>query len=117
MKVLQQRNGTVVVIYQAVHNQHENSIAHFLLSKSEREALAGKLEIGVNMDRILYDIRTSVNTVGPQLLHVRRKDLHNIAAEVHIKHLERLAYNDAASIQQMVEKMDGQANSPVICHK
>ncbi|CAN7988132.1 unnamed protein product, partial [Ixodes hexagonus] len=86
MEILKQTDGRVTVIYQPVHHGHTQDIAHFLLSQSDREALAAKLEAGVTMDRILDDIRSSVDCVESHLLNVQKKDLRNIAVEFSIAH-------------------------------
>ncbi|KAG0444193.1 hypothetical protein HPB47_014062 [Ixodes persulcatus] len=117
MEILKQTDGRVAVIYQPTHHGHTENVAHFLLSQIDREALTGKLEAGVTMDRMLDDIRSSVGCVEPHLLNVQKKDLLNIAVEFNIAHPERLDSSDAVSIDLMARKMCNVSDSPIICYK
>lgn len=51
------QNNSVTVVFQRQHYGYEANIAHFLLSKNKRAAIAGKQSQGVTMQRILNDIR------------------------------------------------------------
>lgn len=75
IKVTEKRDdGNVQVEYCSTHN-HEKKLAHLPIPDDTRKMIAGKLQLGVKIERIMDDIRyRAANGVGRQHL-INRQDI------------------------------------------
>ncbi len=79
------KSGHVTVLYCKTHQNHHTKLAHLRMRENKRQEVASKLQSGVDMDRILDDIRETVNIDGVNRDHlINRQDLHNIKQQYNI---------------------------------
>ena len=107
--------GRVEVTYCGCHT-HPIRLSHILIPKQNRLDIAAKLQSGVSMDRILNDIRDSVNDKLGRKHLIRKQDLYNIRAQFSIDDTVR-HQNDAASVMAWVEEMGTLDYNPVLAYK
>ena len=113
MKVTQQQNGEVHVVYCNTHYNHENELAHLYIPEPVRMTVASKLQQGAKVDRILDDIRDSVwNDMTCEHL-VTRQDILNIKRQFNIERNK----NDHTSLQAWVEELHLQTYNPIVIFK
>ena len=113
MKVTQQQNGEVHVVYCNSHYNHENELAHLYIPEPVRMTVASKLQQGAKVDRILDDIRDSVwNDMTCEHL-VTRQDILNIKRQFNIERNK----NDHTSLQAWVEELHLQPYDPIVIFK
>ncbi|SMN02430.1 hypothetical protein SPONN_1054 [uncultured Candidatus Thioglobus sp.] len=108
-------DGNVQVEYCSTHN-HEKKLAHLPIPDDTRKMIAGKLQLGVKIERIMDDIRyRAANGVGRQHL-INRQDIVNIQHKLNIgsvrKHCE-----DQASVCAWVEELRGMTYDPILLFK
>ena len=116
IKVIQQQNGEVHVVYCNTHYNHENEMAHLYIPEPVRMTVASKLQQGVKVDRIIDDIRGSVwNDMTCEHL-VTRQDILNIKRQFNIEGIERNK-NDHTSLQAWVEESHLQPYDPIVIFK
>ena len=104
--------GHVTVTYCGSHT-HPIKLAHIRIPQQTRKEIAGKLQKGVSMERILDDIRDSViNQPGRKHL-VTRQDLHNIKSQYNMDGIMRHK-NDLISVMSWVQEMSSLDYNPVL---
>lgn len=117
--VLSKTGETFKIQYFKTHVGHDLSVKFLHLTKEERSIMAGRIQEGVPLNRILDDIRESVfEEVGIKRLHlVEKKDLHNIIREFNID--DDIAHkNDAVSTDMWVRQQESFGDdNPVILYK
>ena len=108
--------GDVSVSYCGHHHNHSTSLAHLQIPNDIRLQFIHKLQQGITMDRILDDIRESLdNGIGREHL-VTKQDLHNIKARYNIEGSMR-HQNDLTSVTSWVHEMQSQPYNPIIIFK
>ena len=73
--VLKRKDQTIIVQYCPTHYGHRKLLGHLRLTEKERLVIAGKLQKGVTFERILDDIRNSLDTSVERIHLARRKDI------------------------------------------
>ncbi|XP_068087050.1 uncharacterized protein [Anabrus simplex] len=102
------------------HIGHECSLTYLNLSKGERAEIAGKIQQGISFNRILDDIRGSINMEqSVERIHLlSRQDLRNIEKEFLLKSESQFHKNDAVSVDLWVQQMSKFTDcSPVLFYK
>ena len=107
----------VQVEYCATHSSHSINLGHLRMSHELKMNIAGKLQEGVAMDRILDDIRDTISPDGVTREHlVTRKDIHNIRVQHNIEGIMRHK-NDLTSVCAWIEEMKELKYNPVLLFK
>ncbi|XP_049529014.1 uncharacterized protein LOC119462611 [Dermacentor silvarum] len=110
-------NTGVNVVFQSKHRGHDFELRHVLLSKTERSAIAAKLQEGVSLDAVLDGVRQHLDGTFQRVNLLTRQDLHNIMRDNNIINHERLHSNDYISVQLWVERMHAEKDNPVLFFK
>ncbi|XP_035233943.1 uncharacterized protein LOC118205773, partial [Stegodyphus dumicola] len=101
----------VKVQFGKTHVGHQIDLGHLFLSKDERTYIAGMfLRIGVPFERILDDIRNSLNNEELSRKHlIERKDLHNIVRDFDLDKCS-VHESDPISVEQGIQDESGILN-------
>ncbi len=94
----------VTLRYCLTHYNHATKLAHLRLPTTKRIEMAGKLQQGITLERILDDIRDSVNGKLHRDHLTTKQDLHNIKHIYNIEGIMRHS-NDLTSVTAWVEEM------------
>ena len=106
-------NSVLLTLRRAIHYCQ----AIFTLpTVATRLKLAAKLQQGISMERILDDIRDSVEDGANRKHLITRQDLHNIRHQYNIEGIHR-DHNDLTSVTAWVEEMKDQEYNPVLVYK
>ena len=95
------------------HYGHDTRLGHIRLSEEDRLTVIGKLVQGVTFDKILDDIRSSVNEDFKRIHLIQRKDLNNIERALKLEGGQR-HHGDATSVAAWVEEMKGKGEDNVV---
>ncbi|KAE9523853.1 hypothetical protein AGLY_015741 [Aphis glycines] len=117
--VVHKETTKVSVDYCSTHLWHTVEIAKQRIPIEERNKIAGKLAIGVPVNRILDDIRElKVGTPLKRIHLIEKKDLHNIKRDYNISYNTKSHENDAVSVRLWVEDMKKKGeNNPILYFK
>ncbi|XP_065220895.1 uncharacterized protein LOC135847771 [Planococcus citri] len=98
-------DGKITVQYNPIHCNHSVEMKHLPLSSTDKENIAEKLKVGVPLDRVLDDIRDTLedNQVTRTQL-ITKHELHNIMQEKKISYQERKSYYDPVSVELIIEE-------------
>ncbi|KAH6932142.1 hypothetical protein HPB50_003045 [Hyalomma asiaticum] len=108
----------VSVMFQTEHRGHDFELCHVFLSKSERAAIAAKLQEGVPMDKVLEDARLSMDDKLERINLITKQDLRNIKRDARASGTaKRWHGKDYASVQLWVEMMRCEMDNPVVFFK
>lgn len=107
--------GHVEVTYCGAHI-HPIRLSHIPIPKQNRLDIAAKLQSGVSMDRILDDIRNSINNKLGHKHLITKQDLYNIRTQFSIDDVIRHK-NDSASVMAWVSEMGTLDYNPVLAYK
>ena len=117
MKVCEQTDtGLVSIEYCGNHSGHECRLAHLKIPEDVRSMIAAKLQLGVNIECILDDIRGGISEsdgLGREHL-INRQDVLNI--KLNIGSIEKHS-NDHASVCAWVEQLNAKNASPILLFK
>ena len=108
--------GEVTVQYCSTHNSHSISLGHLRIPDDTRMKIASKLYQGVLIERILDDIRDSVDAGISREHLVTRQDVRNIKVQYNIDGIRRHK-DDPASVNAWVEEMTSLPYNPVLFYK
>ena len=99
------------------HYGHSKSLGHLNLTTEDRQQIAGKLAQGVSFEKILNNIRESVNTKLSRIHLATRRDILNVERAYGLRSIEK-HQNDALSVDAWVEelKANGDGN-PILMYK
>ncbi len=86
------------------HHIHETKLSHLCLPSSKRMEIAGKLYQGIPIERIMDDIRDSVDGALHREHMATKQDLHNIKNKYNIEGVMRHS-NDLTSVTAWVYDM------------
>ncbi|KAF0724804.1 Uncharacterized protein FWK35_00031762 [Aphis craccivora] len=97
------------------HLWHQNEIGKLRLTTADRAQLAGKLSLGVPIQRVLNDVRDSAEGSTLNRFHlIEKRDLHNIKRDYNInKCLTKRHENDFMSVQLWAKQLAKGSNNPV----
>ena len=91
-------------------------MGHLRLTEKERLVIAGKLTKGVTFERILDDIRNSLDASVERIHLATRKDISNIQQAYGIQ-VEQYHNDDSNSVLAWVNEMKQNTPNPVLLHK
>ena len=114
--VLKRKDQTFFVQYCPTHYGHRKLLGHLRLTEMERLVIAGKLTKGVTFERILDDIRNSLDTSVERIHRVTRKDISNIQQAYGIQ-VEQYYNDDSSSLLAWVNEMKQNSPNPVLLYK
>ena len=119
MKVCQNvDSGRVSVEYCGNHRGHQCMLAHLRIPEDVRSMIAAKLQLGVDIGRILDDIRGGVSendSIGREHL-IERRDVLNIKRKLNIGSIEKHS-NDHTSVCAWVEELRTKRSTPILLFK
>ena len=119
MKVTNDGIGNVTVNYCKTHYNHfpDDDIAYLRLPEDIKMCIAAKVLQGVQVDRILDDVRNAVSDKGLQRNHlVTKQDIRNISRKFNVDGIERHS-NDHTSVCSWINEMRGLEFDPVVAFK
>lgn len=116
MTVQKESEGCIKVTLYMTHYGHEHSLCHLRIPEAERLAIAGKLSQGIDIQRILDDIRDNLGKSCQRIHLLTRKDITNIETAYCLRGLQRHK-DDATSIHLWVEEMKTLEDNPVLLYK
>lgn len=114
--VRETHDDKIVVQYYPTHYGHTTMLGHLRISQNERLAIAGKLLQGVAFERIIDDVRTSMDTSINRIHLITRKDIANIQRAYGLQEAQ-YHKDDAISVMAWVDAMNKNTPSPVLLHK
>jgi hypothetical protein len=109
-------NGRMDVDACTTHYSHPINLGHLRLSLSTRKEIASKLLQGVTADRIIDDIRSSVQSQFYRVHMLDKKDINNIERCFSLKSMERHV-DDATSTRLWVEEIQKSDSNAVLFYK
>jgi hypothetical protein len=112
-------SGSISVKHVSTHVGHKDEYCFMNLSKQERTQIAMKLKAGVEIQRILDDVRDSVtNEQQPTRIHfLTRQDIHNIRRDFQLD-VEKRHQDDSTSVALWVDQMRQLGDhNPVLFYK
>ncbi|KAE9539610.1 hypothetical protein AGLY_004862 [Aphis glycines] len=114
--VVHKETTKVNVDYCSTHLWHTVKIAKQRIPIEERNKIAGKLAIGIPVNRILDNIRElEVGTPLKRIHLIEKKYLHNIKRDYNISYNTKSHENDAVSVRLWVEDMKKKGeNNPIL---
>lgn len=109
-------DGTVSIHYCTNHS-HEVKIGHLRLPNDMRVSIATKLQVGIQTDKILDQIRDNVSlgTLGREHL-ISKQDIHNIEKQFCVDGVQKHP-NDSQSVNAWVQELHCSEYSPVLLYK
>eukprot|EP00112_Aurelia_sp_Birch-Aquarium-sp1_P004500 Seg1510.4 transcript_id=Seg1510.4/GoldUCD/mRNA.D3Y31 product="hypothetical protein" protein_id=Seg1510.4/GoldUCD/D3Y31 len=120
VKVTQDIDGHASVEGCYTHYGHQKSIGHIWLSKKQKQDVASKLAKGVTKERILDDIRSSVqgaDHTGFQRHHlIGKEEIKNIRNEFGLHDVRRKA-DDQTSLLSWIQEWREIDSNPVLYYK
>ncbi|XP_035827046.1 uncharacterized protein LOC118478158 [Aplysia californica] len=108
-------DGSVTVEYCLQHTGHDFKLGHLKISAETRAHIAGKLNQGVEPNKLLYNLRESMTVINRDSL-IRPQDLHNIHRQFNISRTEKHR-DDKTSVDLWVEELSKEDNNPIIFFK
>lgn len=90
-----EKDSNVVVSLRPTHVGHGEDLRSLHLSKKERESIAIQLQSGIQMNKILSDIRNSLNGNFNRIHLINKQDLYNICKEFQITDEFTHKYHDS----------------------
>ena len=118
MKVIKcLKDGKIAVEYCTDHS-HEIAIAHLRIPQDTRVSIAKKLQDGVNIDRVLDQVRDDVCgtlTLGRQHL-VNKQDIRNIEKQFNVDGIQKHTA-DSQSVHAWVQELQSCEYKPVLLYK
>ena len=117
MVVTTQENNLIQVRVCHTHYGHSKSLGHLNLTTKDRQQIAGKLAQGVSFDKILNNIRESVDTKLSHIHLATWRDILNVERAYGLRSIEK-HQNDALNVDAWVEelKANGDGN-PILMYK
>ena len=108
-------NGTISVEYCTNHT-HKLEIAHLRIPDNTRVSIASKLQEGVNIDKVLDNIRENVSaTLGREHL-VNKQDVRNIQKQFNVDGIQKHT-TDSQSVHAWVQELQSGEYDPVLLYK
>lgn len=97
-----------------LHTKHDIELAHLPIPENVRTKIAAKLEAGVNIDRILDDIRDDIpdGKVNRQQL-LKKQDIHNLKRQLNISGIQK----HKNSVCALVEEAKALEYNPILLFK
>ncbi|XP_049796045.1 uncharacterized protein LOC126212666 [Schistocerca nitens] len=118
MKVTVHESGTYQVHFVSTHIGHKQDLTHLPLSQKDRETIATDIAMGLPYDKVLDNVRTSLQDSDLQRIHLTTKqDLYNIAASYNLSSKSVRHKNDAISVEAWVKEMNESENPSVLFYK
>ena len=114
--VLKRKDQTIFVQYCPTHYGHRKLLGHLRLTEKERLVIAGKLLKGITFERILDDIRNSLDTSVERIHLATRKDISNIQQAYGIQ-VEQYHNDDSISVLTWINEMKQNTPNPVLLYK
>ena len=114
--VLKRKDQTLCVQYCPTHYGHRKLLGHLRLTEKERIVIAGKLLKGLTFERILDDIRNSLDTSVERIHLATRKYISNIQQAYGIQ-VEQYHNNDSSSVLARVNEIKQNIPNPVLLYK
>ena len=109
-------NKNVFVKFCSTHYNHDLQLAYLKIPEKTRLEIANKLHMGVDIQRILDDIRdTSEGGINREHL-VNRQDVRNVRLQYNIEGISRHS-NDLNSVKAWVNEMQSLEYNPVLLFK
>ncbi|KAF0758384.1 Uncharacterized protein FWK35_00025280 [Aphis craccivora] len=108
---LHKKDNQLIVEYNSNHLWHQNEIGKLRLTTAGRAQLAGKLSMGILIQRVLNDVRDSEEEITLKHLHNIKRD-YNI-----IKRFTKRHENNIMSVQLWAEQLAKGSNNPVLYFK
>lgn len=108
-------NGSVVINYCLQHTGHGFRLAHQTLSDDLTTFIVGKLAQGVEITKILDEIRNKITDVNRDTLLTRR-DIQNIKKQYNIAGFQK-HQQDGQSVDIWVSQLSQDSENPVIFYK
>ena len=109
-------NKNVFVKFCSTHYNHDLQLAYLKMPEKTRLEIANKLHMGVDIQRILDDIRdTSEGGINREHL-VNRQDVRNVRLQYNIEGISRHS-NDLNSVKAWVNEMQSLEYNPVLLFK
>ena len=115
MTVQKTQRDIKVEIY-PTHYGHETSLGHLRILETERVAIAAQLAQGVDIQRILDNIRDNLGKEFQRIHLLTKKDIYNIEKTYGLKVAQK-HQDDATSVNIWVEEMRSSKGNPVILYK
>ena len=110
------RSETVEVQYCATHHNHITRLSHLRIPPTVRANIAAKLQQGISMNRVLDDIRDSVEQTMNRQHLITRQDLRNVKFHFNIDGIIRHK-NDLTSVSAWVDELTHMTYNPVLVFK
>ncbi|XP_047103705.1 uncharacterized protein LOC124722613 [Schistocerca piceifrons] len=118
MKVTVHEGGTYQVHFVSTHIGHKQDLTHLPPSQKDRETIATDIAMGLPYDKVLDNVRTSLQDSDLQRIHLTTKqDLYNIAASYNLSSKSVRHKNDAISVEAWVKEMNESENPSVLFYK
>ncbi|XP_022172436.1 uncharacterized protein LOC111035218 [Myzus persicae] len=115
------KNGAQFQIeFCSTHLFHDNEIGKQRLHTEDRYQLAGKLGMGVTVQRVLNDVRNSATITDFKRIHLlEKRDIHNIRRDFKIDNYStKMHENDFVSVYLWVEQIKEKSETnPVLYFK
>ena len=112
---VQEKSVTVDICH--THYGHSPKLGHLRLPEAERLRIAGQLSQGVAFERVLDDIRDSVQSKFTRIHLTTRKDVLNIERAFGLRRVERHS-NDSVSVGAWIEEFRSRGeDNPVLLYK
>ncbi len=103
------------VVYTKTHVGHKQEIKHVNLPKKDKDDIARLMILGMNRDKILQNIRSSLTDQFLSRKHLlRKKDLLNIKQSLGVLNPERRHENDPISVEAWIEEKQKESNQILI---
>ena len=110
------KTGHITAHYCSTHHCHSKDIGHLKIPEQLRLCIAAKLQQGIQIDRIMDDIRNNVSGNCSREHIITRQDIRNVLCQFNILGIEKHP-NDYVSIQAWVTEMRCQEFNPVLYFK
>ncbi len=115
--IMDRESGNIHVTYCSTHTGHSIQLSHLQLSDNLRQNVAAKLQQGVDMGRILDDIRDNCLSKSLSRDHlISKKDIHNIKYQYNIGGIMKHK-NDQISVAAIVNELEKEEDNPILLFK
>ncbi|XP_049791830.1 uncharacterized protein LOC126199117 [Schistocerca nitens] len=115
MKVTVHEGGTYQVHFVSTHIGHKQDLTHLPLNQKDRETIETDIAMGLPYDKVLDNVRTSLQDSDLQRIHLTTKqDLYNIAASYNLSSKSVRHKNGAISVEAWVKEMNESENPSVL---
>ncbi|XP_074597930.1 uncharacterized protein LOC141852725 [Brevipalpus obovatus] len=111
------RSGSTLVTFSVDHVGHSSELKHLALSQDDRERIAADLALNIPKERILRDIRSTVDSELSRVHLITKKDLQNIEASYNLFDDMRHHSDDFTSIEAWIEQCKDLEDNPVLLYQ